>query len=59
MHSIFIADFFQDEVTYKGYTKHIEAMVAPAPLTMREEELKEIRQTETHVDISTNTRYTK
>ncbi|XP_026482470.1 twinfilin-like [Ctenocephalides felis] len=45
-----------DEVTYKGYTKHIEAMVAPAPLTMREEELKEIRQTETHVDISTNTR---
>ncbi|GJQ75874.1 twf [Trypoxylus dichotomus] len=41
-----------DELTFEGYKKHKSDVLAPAPLTTREEELQEIRRTEVHTDIS-------
>lgn len=39
-----------------GYFKNKSAFSAPAPLTMREEEIKELRRTEINTEISTDTR---
>lgn len=39
-----------------GYKKHKAVMSAPAPLTMREEEMREIRRSEVHTEINTETR---
>ncbi|XP_068152390.1 twinfilin [Drosophila tropicalis] len=46
-----------DETTFDGYKKHKREFSAPAPLTTREEELQELRKTEVHTEISTNTRH--
>ncbi|EDW24604.1 GL24238 [Drosophila persimilis] len=46
-----------EETTLEGYRKHKRDFAAPAPLTTREEELKELRKTEVHTEISTNTRH--
>lgn len=34
---------FQEEITIKGYFEHKRNLQAPAPLTNREEELKELK----------------
>lgn len=36
----------QEDVSLKGYKKHLESQSAPAPLTSAEEELEEIKKTE-------------
>ncbi|KAI4461980.1 twinfilin [Holotrichia oblita] len=41
-----------DELTFEGYKNHKSDILAPAPLTTREEELQQIRKTEVHTDIS-------
>lgn len=46
-----------DESTFEGYQKHKKAFAAPAPLTMREEELAELRKTEVNTEINTDTRH--
>ncbi|EDW97621.1 twinfilin [Drosophila yakuba] len=46
-----------DECTLEGYRRHKQDFAAPAPLTSREEELKELRKTEVHTEINTNTRH--
>lgn len=46
----------QDEATLSGYKKHKAVMSAPAPLTMREEEMREMRRHEINTEISTETR---
>jgi len=46
-----------DESTLEGYRRHKQDFAAPAPLTTREEELKELRKTEVHTEINTNTRH--
>lgn len=38
-----------EDVTYSGYQKHLQAQMAPAPLTMAEEELQLIKQNEVNV----------
>lgn len=45
-----------DETTWDGYCNHRKCHTAPAPLTNREEELAELRKTEVHTDINTDTR---
>lgn len=39
-------DFLQSDVSLSGYHKHVQASMAPAPLTMAEEELQYIKQNE-------------
>lgn len=39
-----------------GYLRHKSSISAPAPLTMREEEMNEMRRTEVNTDISTDSR---
>ncbi|ALC45554.1 twf [Drosophila busckii] len=46
-----------EETTLEGYKKHKREFAAPAPLTMREEEIKELRKTEVRTDISTDSRH--
>lgn len=46
----------KDETTLAGYLKHKTATSSPAPLTMREEEIQELRRTEVNTSISTDTR---
>lgn len=46
-----------DEITLNGYYKNKKAFAAPAPLTMREEEIQELKKTEVNTDISTDTRH--
>ncbi|KAG4073122.1 hypothetical protein HA402_002511 [Bradysia odoriphaga] len=45
-----------DEVTLAGYHKHKSVFAAPAPLTMREEEMIELKRSEVNTHISTDTR---
>ena len=45
-----------EEVTLSGYKRHLKAEAAPGPLTREEEEMKEIKQTETRVEISVDTK---
>jgi twinfilin-like protein len=47
----------KEELTLEGYRKHVEAANAPPPLTREEYELKEIHESEDHVDIGTTTRH--
>ncbi|XP_030371347.1 twinfilin [Scaptodrosophila lebanonensis] len=47
----------RDETSLEGYKKHKRDFAAPAPLTTREEELAELRKTEVHTEISTETRH--
>lgn len=46
-----------DEITLNGYYKNKKAFAAPAPLTMREEEIQELKKTEVNTEISTDTRH--
>lgn len=46
----------KDEVTLAGYYKHKSVFAAPAPLTMREEEMIEIKRAEVNTHITTDTR---
>jgi twinfilin-like protein len=45
-----------NDITLNGYQKYKKAAVAPAPLTIREEELQEIRRTEVHTDINVDSK---
>ena len=45
------------ETTLEGYLKYKKESVEPAPLTMREEEMQEIRRTEVNVDLSVVSRH--
>lgn len=45
------------ELTLDGYHRHKAVHSAPAPLTMREEEMLEIRQTELNMTVHTDTRH--
>lgn len=45
-----------DELSLKGYYKHKSNVNAPAPLTMREEELNNMRKTEINTDFGTDSR---
>ena len=46
----------KEEVTLSGYKRHLKAGAAPGPLTREEEEMKEIKETETRVEISVDTK---
>lgn len=46
-----------EETTLVGYYKNKKAFAAPAPLTTREEELAELKKTEVHTEINTDTRH--
>lgn len=52
----YIIYHFQEEVSLKGYSAHLSGVSAPAPLTDREEALKELQQSETNTDFSTDSR---
>lgn len=45
-----------DELSLKGYLKHKANVSAPAPLTSREEEINEMRRTESKTDYGTDSR---
>lgn len=47
----------KDDVSLKGYHKHLASEKAPPPLTFAEEELAEIKKKETGVEISVDTRH--
>ncbi|XP_066157247.1 twinfilin [Euwallacea fornicatus] len=44
------------EVTLAGYKKHKKSVASPAPLSMREEEMQELRKTEVNTEISISTK---
>ncbi|ENN81951.1 twinfilin [Dendroctonus ponderosae] len=44
------------EITLEGYKKHKKDVAAPAPLSMREEELQEIKKTEVNTEININSK---
>ncbi|XP_066249309.1 twinfilin [Euwallacea similis] len=44
------------DVTLMGYKKHKKSVAAPAPLSMREEEMQELRKTEVNTEISISTK---
>lgn len=46
-----------DEITLNGYFKNKKAFTAPAPLTLREEELLELKRTEGSTYINSDTRH--
>lgn len=49
--------FPQAEITLKGFIRHKQAAVAPAPLTTAEEELAELKRTEVNVGVSVDSRH--
>jgi len=52
-------DYFatsKEEVTLEGLKRHLVSANGPGPLSKQEEEMKEIKQSETRVDISVNTK---
>ena len=46
----------QEEVTLAGYQRHLKSGAAPGPLTREEEEIREIKLTETRVEISVDSK---
>ncbi|GFO40504.1 twinfilin-2, partial [Plakobranchus ocellatus] len=46
----------QHDVSLSGYKKHVQASKAPAPLTMAEEELQMIKQTEVNAHINVDSK---
>ncbi|CAG9862572.1 unnamed protein product [Phyllotreta striolata] len=44
------------DITLNGYFKHKKSTAAPAPLSMREEELNELKKTEVNTEISIDTK---
>ena len=47
----------REEITLAGYRKHLAVEAAPGPLTRQEEEMKEIKETESRVEISLETKH--
>jgi len=47
----------KEEITLAGYKKHMAVEAAPGPLTRQEEEMKEIKETESRVEISLETKH--
>ena len=47
----------KEEITLAGYRKHLAVDAAPGPLTRQEEEMKEIKETESRVEISVETKH--
>jgi len=47
----------KEEVTLAGYKKHLRVEAAPGPLTKQEEEAKEIKEQETRVEISVDSKH--
>jgi len=47
----------REEVTLAGYKKHLSVEAAPGPLTKQEEEAKEIKEQETRVEISVDSKH--
>jgi len=46
----------KDDVTLDGYLKHLKSQLAPKPMTNREEELEQIRLSETRTNIHVDTK---
>ena len=46
----------REDVTLAGYKRHLKADAAPAPLSREEEEMLEIKQSETRVEIGVDSR---
>ena len=46
----------KEEVTLSGYKRHLKSEAAPGPLSREEEEMLEIKQTETRVDVSVDSK---
>ncbi|XP_060529419.1 twinfilin [Cylas formicarius] len=46
------------DITLDGFKRHLTNVVRPPPLSMREEELQEIKKTEVNTDISVDTKQT-
>jgi len=46
-----------EEVTLAGYKRHLAVEAAPGPLSRQEEEMKEIKESESRVEISVNTKH--
>jgi twinfilin-like protein len=46
-----------EEVTLAGYKKHLEVESAPGPLSRAEEEMQEIKQAESRVEVSVDTKH--
>jgi len=47
----------QEEITLAGYKKHLAVESAPGPLSRQEEEMKEIKESESRVEISVDTKH--
>ena len=47
----------REEITVAGYKKHLAVEAAPGPLTKQEEEMKEIKETESRVEISVDSKH--
>jgi len=46
-----------EEVTLKGYKRHLETEAAPGPLSRAEEEMKAIKETESRPEVSVDTKH--
>ena len=46
-----------EEITLAGYKRHLAVEAAPGPLSRQEEEMKEIKESESRVEISVNTKH--
>ena len=46
----------KEEITLSGYKRHLKSEAAPGPLSREEEEMLEIKQTETRVDVSVDSK---
>jgi len=46
-----------EEVTLAGYKRHLEVEAAPGPLSRAEEEMKEIKESETRVEVNVDTKH--
>jgi len=46
-----------EEVTLAGYKRHLEVEAAPGPLSRQEEEMKEIKESESRVEINIDTKH--
>ena len=46
-----------EEITLAGYKRHLAVEAAPGPLSRQEEEMKEIKESESRVEISVDTKH--
>ena len=44
-------------MSFSGYKRHLTASEGPGPLSRQEEEMKEIKESESRVEISVNTKH--